>query len=148
MRPRVNFTYEVEGERKELPFVLGILSDLSGSRSREAPPQKLKERRFVEIDRGNFDEFLKQQRPRATFKVTNRLGEDPDALLGVDITFASMRDFEPEGIVERVDALKTLQELRTRLKKLQSRATSGDAIRSALRDWNEGNGGDEPPQEA
>ncbi len=148
MASRVQFTYEIDGDRKELPFVLGVVSDLSGSRSREAPLPRLKDRRFVEVDRGNFDDFLRQQAPRATLKVANKLVDDPDSMLGVDIAFESMRDFEPEGIVRNVKALQQLQELRTLLKKLQARARNSDDIRSALKKWKERTGGEQPPQEA
>lgn len=148
MSHRVQLTYEVDGERKELPFVLGVMSDLSGSRNREEPLPKLRDRRFVEVDRGNFDEFLKQQKPRATFKVDNKLVDDPDSTLGVDMQFKSMRDFEPEGIVANVEALRQLDDVRSMLKELQARAAGGDEVRSALKKWNETNGGDRPPQEA
>lgn len=148
MASRVQFTYEVDGNRKELPFVLGVVSDLSGSRSRETPLPKLKDRRFVEVDKSNFDEFLRQQTPRATFKVANKLGDDPDSMLGVDIAFKSMRDFEPEGVVRNVEALQTLQELRALLKRLQARGKNSDEIRTALNEWKERTGGVQPPQEA
>ena len=135
-KPRVHITYDVEigdaQEMKELPFVMGVLSDLSGNP--EKPLPKLKDRKFVEVDRDNFNEFLKKQKPRVSFKVEDKLSGDKDSQLAVDMTFKSMKDFEPEGVVNNVPVLKELLDIRTRLKSLQSRVTSSDEVTDFLKD--------------
>jgi type VI secretion system protein ImpB len=135
-KPRVQITYDVEKgdatETKELPFVVGVLSDLSGQRAEPLDP--LKERAFKEVSRDNFNDYLKEQAPRFAGKVENELVDDPDAQLSVDITFKSMKDFEPEAIVEQVPVLKELLEIRQRLKSLQSRVTSNGEVEELVRD--------------
>jgi type VI secretion system protein ImpB len=135
-KPRVHITYDVEigdaMEMKELPFVLGVMSDLSGNRSEPLP--KLKDRSFTEVDRDNFNEFLKKQAPRVAFKVDDKLSDDPDAQLSVDMTFKSMKDFEPEGVINQVGPLRELLEVRKRLKSLQSRVTSSDEVTDFLKE--------------
>ncbi|MCB9899473.1 MAG: type VI secretion system contractile sheath small subunit [Planctomycetes bacterium] len=137
-KPRVQITYDVEigdaQEVKELPFVLGVMADLSGSRDPENPLPKLKDRGFVEVDRDNFNDFLKKQTPRLAFKVDDKLSGDKDAQLGVDLRFKSMKDFEPEGVINQIPALKELLEVRKRLKSLQSRVTSSDEVTDFLRE--------------
>ena len=94
--PRVHITYDVETggaiEKRDIPFVVGVLADLSGVPEQPLPP--LKDRKFVEIDKDNFDRVLGQVNPRLAFKVDNRLSED-DSRLGVELRFQSMADFEP-----------------------------------------------------
>jgi type VI secretion system protein ImpB len=119
--PRVHVTYNVEIgdaiELKEIPFVMGVLADLSGMPSEPLP--KLKERRFVEITPDNFDAVLDSMKPRVAFSVENRLSEDPNAgNLGVDMTFKSIEDFEPDRVVQQVRPLRELMELRTKLSDL------------------------------
>lgn len=132
-KPRVQITYDVEkgdaSEAKELPFVVGVMSDLSGSNDQE---EALKERKFVEVDRDTFNEFLKKQKPRFTANVPNTTTDDADAQLHVDIEFESMKDFEPEGIAEKVPLLKELLETRQRLKSLQSRVSSSDEVKQLV----------------
>lgn len=133
-KPRVHITYDVEVgdamEVKELPFVVGVMADLSGNPEEPLPP--LKERKFVEVDRDTFGQFLKKQKPRFSAKVPNKLVDDPDAQLSVDLTFESMKDFEPEGIVNQVEPLKELLDIRRRLKSLQSRVSSSDEVEALL----------------
>jgi type VI secretion system protein ImpB len=135
-KPRVHITYDVEigdaQEMKELPFVMGVMSDLSGDPSEPLP--KMKERKFAEVDRDNFNEFLKKQKPRVAFKVDDKLSGDEDSQLSVDITFGSMKDFEPEGVIEQVPALKELLDVRKRLKSLQARVTSSDEVSDFLKE--------------
>jgi type VI secretion system protein ImpB len=116
--PRVHVTYNVEIgdaiELKEIPFVMGVLGDLSGMASEPLP--KLKERRFVEITPDNFDAVLESMKPRVAFSVENRLSEDPNAgNLAVDLNFKSMEDFEPDMVAMQVKPLKDLLDLRTQL---------------------------------
>ena len=119
-KPRVHITYDVEKgdsmEVKELPFVVGVMSDLSGSAER---PEKLKDRKFHEVDRDSFNDFLKKQAPRFSASTDDKISGRKDKQIPVDITFESMKDFEPEGIVEKVPVLKELLDIRRRLKSLQ-----------------------------
>ena len=135
-KPRVQITYDVEKgdatETKELPFVVGVLSDLSGQRAE--PLDQVKEREIKEVSRDNFNDYLKEQSPRFAAKVENKLVEDPDAQLSVDITFKSMKDFEPEALVAQVPVLKELLEIRQRLKSLQSRVTSNAEVEELVHD--------------
>jgi type VI secretion system protein ImpB len=135
-KPRVHITYDVEigdaMEMKELPFVMGVMADLSGSPAEPLP--KLKERSFVEVDRDNFNDFLKKQKPRVAFKVDDKLSDDPDTQLAVDLTFKDMKDFEPEGVIKQIPVLNELLEVRQRLKSLQSRVTSSDEVTDFLKE--------------
>src|ERR1017187_6400027 len=115
--PRVHVTYNVEIgdaiELKEIPFVMGVLADLSGQP--EEPLPKIKDRRFVEITPDNFDSVLESMNPRVAFSVENKLTDDPNAgNLGIDLTFKSIEDFEPEQVARRVGPLKDLLDLRTK----------------------------------
>jgi type VI secretion system protein ImpB len=119
--PRVHVTYNVEIgdaiELKEIPFVMGVMADLSGQPAE--PLEKINSRRFVEITPDNFDSVLESMTPRVAFSVKNRLTDDPKAgNLGVDLTFKTMDDFEPDRIVQNVKPLKELMELRSKLSDL------------------------------
>ena len=119
--PRVHVTYNVEIgdaiELKEIPFVMGIMADLSGQPADPLP--KIKDRRFVELTPDNFDSVLESMKPRVAFSVENKLSDEPNAgNIGVDLTFKSMDDFEPEQVARRVEPLRELLELRTRLSDL------------------------------
>ncbi|MFW5825783.1 MAG: type VI secretion system contractile sheath small subunit, partial [Marinobacter sp.] len=99
-KPRVHITYDVETEgamvKKELPFVVGVMGDFSGNNS-EAP-KPLKDRRFIQIDRDNFDDVMRRMNPRLKLKVDNRLSDD-DSQMGVELSFSSMDDFQPAAVV-------------------------------------------------
>ncbi len=131
--PRVNITYEVElgGAQvvKELPFVVGVISDLSGQ-PKEAP-EKLKDRKFVELDRDNFDDVLKSMKPRVALRVDNTLKGDGSEL-SVELEFEKLSDFSPEAIVDQVDPLKKLLDVRGQLKDLQSRTEGNDRLEEML----------------
>ncbi len=107
--PRVHITYEVEIEGamvlKELPFVIGVLSDLSGQPDETLP--KLRNRTFVEIDRYNFDQILMGMKPRLAYTVDNKLTDD-DTKLAVELRFKNLDDFHPEKIVLQIDPLRRL----------------------------------------
>ena len=107
--PRVHITYDVEIgdaiEMKELPFVVGVLADLSGKP--DAPLPRVKDRKFVEIDRDNFNAVLKGMQPRLAFRVDNKLTDD-DTKLAVELRFNSMDDFDPEALVNQVEPLRKL----------------------------------------
>lgn len=119
--PRVHITYDVEIgdaiEKKEIPFVVGVMSDLSGQPETPLPP--LKNRKFVNIDKDNFDEVLGKINPRLKFKVENRLSED-DSRLGVELRFKSMADFEPAAVANQIPPLRKLLEARNALNNLRS----------------------------
>ncbi len=113
--PRVQIEYDVElyGAEKvvELPFVMGVMADLSGKPSEEPAP--LAERKFQEVDVDNFDDRLAAAKPRVAFQVPNRLtGEDN---LAVEVTFESMDDFSPAAIARKVEPLDKLLEARQKL---------------------------------
>ncbi|WP_322029011.1 type VI secretion system contractile sheath small subunit [Paraburkholderia sp. J76] len=116
--PRVQIEYDVEvyGSEKKvsLPFVMGVLSDLSGQPHEALPP--VAERKFLEIDIDNFDERLRSMKPRVAMQVDNTL--TGEGKIGVDITFASMDDFEPAAIARNVEPLARLLETRSQLQNL------------------------------
>ena len=116
--PRVQIEYDLElyGARKKinLPFVMGVMSDLSGKRKR--PPGKLSERKFLEIDVDNFDSRLKSMEPRVAFRIPNTLTDEGE--MSVDITFESMDDFSPEAVARKVTALSRLLRARKQLANL------------------------------
>lgn len=116
--PRVQIEYDVElygAEKKvQLPFVMGVLSDLSGKPSEPLPP--VSDRKFLEIDVDNFDARMKSMKPRAAFQVPNTLTGEGN--LAVDITFESMDDFSPAAVARKVEGLKQLLEARQQLANL------------------------------
>ena len=132
--PRVHISYEVElnGAQvmKELPFVVGVVSDLSGQ-PKEALP-RLKDRKFAEIDRDNFDEILKSMKPRLALKVDNRL-QDDGSELSVELNFKKMQDFRPEAVARQVAPLKELLEVREQLKDLLGRTEGNDRLEEMLK---------------
>lgn len=116
--PRVQIEYEVElyGAQKkvQVPFVMGVMADLSGDPSEPLPG--IDERKFLAIDIDNFDERMKSMKPRVAFRVPNTL--TGEGQLNVDITFESMDDFSPAAVARKVDALNKLLEARTQLSNL------------------------------
>jgi type VI secretion system protein ImpB len=116
--PRVQIEYDVElyGAQKkvQLPFVMGVMSDLSGKSEEPLPP--VADRKFLEVDVDNFDARMKSMRPRVAFQVENTL--TGDGSLPVDITFESMDDFSPAAVARKVDGLNKLLEARTQLSNL------------------------------
>jgi type VI secretion system protein ImpB len=131
--PRVQITYDVEIgdaiEMKEIPFVLGVLADLSGKPDEPLP--KLKDRKFIEIDRDNFNNVLEGMKPRVAFKVDNKLTGD-DTKLAVELRFKSIEDFRPENVVTQVDPLKKLLEARVRLSELLHKLDGNDKLDDLL----------------
>jgi type VI secretion system protein ImpB len=132
--PRVNISYDVETggaiETKELPFLMGVLADLSGN-PKEALP-RLKDRKFVEITPDNFDAVLKSMTPRVQFTVANKLQPESGGKIGVDITFESLDDFNPEAVARRVGPLKELLDLRTKLADLRGSLQGNDKLEEIL----------------
>ncbi len=134
-RPRVQITYDVETngamQKVELPFVVGVMADLSGQPSEPLKP--MKERKFVNIDRDNFNEVLAKSAPRLAMRVQNKL-TDENTNLNVELNFKSMDDFEPAKVAEQVPALKELLEVRQRLTQLLSKMEGNDKLEALLAD--------------
>lgn len=116
--PRVQIEYDVEvygAEKKvQLPFVMGVMSDLSGKPSEPLPP--VADRKFLPVDVDNFNDRMKSMKPRASFPVKNTLTGEGNLM--VDLTFESMDDFSPDRVAERVEPLARLLEARTQLANL------------------------------
>ncbi|MFG6413079.1 type VI secretion system contractile sheath small subunit [Roseateles sp. DC23W] len=136
--PRVQIEYDVElygAEKKvQLPFVMGVMADLSGKPEDPLPP--VADRKFLEIDVDNFDSRMKSMKPRVAFSVENTLTGDGN--LPVDITFESMDDFSPAAVARKVDGLNKLLEARQQLSNLitymDGKQGAGDLIAKVLAD--------------
>lgn len=133
--PRVHITYDVQVgdaiEKKDLPFVVGVLADLSGMPEKALPP--VSKRKFVAIDRDNVNDVMKKIGPRLAFKVPNRLNED-DTKLNLELRFESMDDFAPARIAEQVSPLRKLLELRNSLANLRSSLIGNEKLESLLQE--------------
>ncbi len=133
--PRVQITYDVEIgdaiEMKEIPFVVGVLSDLSGKP--EEPLPKMKDRKFVEIDRDNFNKVLAGMNPRLAYRVDNKLTND-GSQIAVDLRFKSMDDFHPEQVAQQVEPVRKLVDARSRLSELLSKLDGNDKLDELLQD--------------
>ncbi|RZJ04692.1 MAG: type VI secretion system contractile sheath small subunit [Rubrivivax sp.] len=136
--PRVQIEYDVElyGSQKkvQLPFVMGVMADLSGKPEDPLPP--VSDRKFLEIDVDNFDSRMKSMKPRVAFNVENTL--TGEGSLPVDITFESMDDFSPAAVARKVDGLNKLLEARQQLSNLitymDGKSGAGDLIAKVLAD--------------
>lgn len=130
--PRVQITYDVEiggaMQQKELPFVAGVLADLFGQ---QTPQQALKDRKFTQIDRDNFNEVLGKINPTLKLKVPNRLTRD-GGNLSVDLEFRHLDDFHPAQVVKRVRPLATLLETRQKLIDLLAKLDGNDVLAEKL----------------
>jgi type VI secretion system protein ImpB len=134
-RPRVQITYDVETlgamKKTELPFVVGVMADLSAQPKEALRP--MKERKFTPIDRDNFNEVLEKATPRLAMKVQNRL-TDEDTKLAVELNFKHIEDFEPARVAEQVAPLKELMDMRLRLTQLLSKMEGNDKLDQLLTD--------------
>ena len=132
-RPRVHITYDVEIggaiQIKELPFVVGVLADLSGKPVEALP--KLKERQFIEIDRDNFNKVLAGMKPRLAMQVENTLQGD-GSKMNVELNFRHIDDFEPEQVVRQVEPLRKLLEARERLDNLLKKVDGNEKLEELL----------------
>ena len=132
-KPRVHITYEVETEGamvvKELPFVVGVLGDFSGQPTEPLKP--LKDRKFVQIDRDNFNDVMGRIAPGLKIKVDNTLAGD-GSQMAVDLKFKSMDDFDPAKVAQQVPALKAMLETRARLRDLMSKADLSEELEGLL----------------
>ena len=133
--PRVQITYDVEIgdaiEMKEIPFVVGVLGDLSGKPDEPLP--KLKDRKFIEIDRDNFNNVLEGIKPRLAFKVDNKL-TDEDTKMAVELRFKSIDDFHPERVADQITPVRKLVEARGRLSDLLGKLDGNDTLDELLQD--------------
>jgi len=133
--PRVQITYDVEVgdaiEMKEIPFVVGVMSDLSGKPDEPLP--RLKDRKFVEIDRDNFDNVLAGMKPRLAYRVDNKLTDD-DTKMAVELRFKSIDDFHPERVAEQIAPVRKLVETRKRLSDLLSKLDGNDRLDELLQE--------------
>jgi type VI secretion system protein ImpB len=133
--PRVQITYDVEIgdaiQMKELPFVGGILSDLSGHP--EAPLPKLKDRKFVEIDRDNLNDVMASIGPRVVFQVPNKLKDD-GSKFNIELKFSHMDDFNPVNVLKQIKPLKKLYDARQRLSDLLTKLDGNDDLDKLIQD--------------
>jgi type VI secretion system protein ImpB len=132
-KPHVHITYEVETEGavevKELPFVVGVLGDFSGNPTQPLKP--LAERKFISIDRDNFNDIMQRQAPGLNFRVENTLKGDGSEM-AVQLQFKSIEDFEPGRVVDQVEPLKKLLETRNKLRDLLSTVDRSDKLEEQL----------------
>lgn len=134
--PRVQITYDVEIggaiEKKQLPYIVGLMADLSGQPSEPLP--KVKDRKFIEIDRDNFDDVLAAAAPRLAIRVPSKLKPDANEMLNVELKFRSMDDFGPVAVVQQIEPLRKLFEARNRLRDLLTKLDGNDELNSILRE--------------
>ena len=135
-RPRVQITYDVETngamQKVELPFVVGVMADLSAQTKETL--KVLKERKFVNVDRDNFNDVLQRSAPRLAMKVDNKLTGEGQTKLAVELNFKNMDDFEPARVAEQIPALKELLDMRLRLTQLMSKMEGNDKLEALLSD--------------
>jgi type VI secretion system protein ImpB len=132
-KPRVHITYDVETNgaevKKELPFVTGVMGDYSGDNTENR--KALKDRKFVQIDRDNFNEAMGKVNPKLNLQVENTLAAD-GSNVAVDLDFKKMDDFSPEAIVSQVEPLKKLLDARNKLRDLLSKADRSEDLENVL----------------
>jgi type VI secretion system protein ImpB len=132
-KPRVHITYEVETEgavvEKELPFVVGVVGDFSGHPTEKLKP--LKDRKFIQIDRDNFDDVMKRMTPGLNVRVENTLANDGTEM-PVQLKFESLSDFEPANVARQVEPLRKLLETRDKLRDLLTKIDRSEDLESVL----------------
>jgi type VI secretion system protein ImpB len=133
-KPRVHITYEVETngatEKKELPFLMGVVGDFSGNKPTQAL-KPLRDRKFVSIDRDNINDVLKQMAPGLSMEVENTLAGD-GSMMKVNLQFESMDDFSPAQVAKQVTPLKKLLDVRDQLKDLRAKIDVSTDLESTL----------------
>jgi type VI secretion system protein ImpB len=134
--PRVQITYDLEVgdaiQKKELPLVVGILADLAGKP--DVPLAPVKARKFVDIDRDNFNDVMASIGPRLAFGVDNRLAGDDGSKLNVELRFRRLDDLRPESLIQQVEPLRKLFEARQRLNDLIAKLDGNDDLDALLQD--------------
>lgn len=132
-KPRVHITYDVETDgavlEKELPFVVGVMGDFTGDSTKPLKP--LKDRRFVQIDKDNINEVMRNMSPGLNLKVENTL-EDDGSEMAVNLEFNSMDDFEPAAIVDQVEPLKKLMDTRNQLRDLMTKIDRSEELEGIM----------------
>jgi type VI secretion system protein ImpB len=132
-KPRVHIKYEVETEgaqiERELPFVMGVMGEFSGDPTKPLP--SLSDRKFVQIDRDNFNDVMARIGPGLNLKVDNTLAGD-GSQIAVELKFNAIEDFEPGRIVEQVPALRQLMETRNKLRDLMSKVDRSEELEGLL----------------
>lgn len=132
-KPRVHITYDVETSgasvKKELPFVMGVMGDYSGDNTEGK--KTLKDRKFSQIDRDNFNEIMGKINPQVRTKVENLL-ENDGSQMSVNLDFKSMEDFEPHRLVEQIEPLRKLMETRNKLRDLLTKADRSEDLENLL----------------
>ena len=132
-KPRVHITYDVETEGavevKELPFVVGVMGDFSGDPTEPLAP--LRERKFIQIDRDNFDQVIRRMSPGLQYRVENTLAADGSEMV-VNLKFQSIEDFEPGRVVEQVEPLRNLLATRNKLRDLMTKADGSEQLENLL----------------
>jgi type VI secretion system protein ImpB len=118
-------------EKRDLPFVVGVLADLSGMPEKALPP--VSKRKFTAIDRDNVNDVMKKIGPRLAFKVPNRLNED-DTKLNVELRFESMDDFLPAKVAQQITPLRRLLELRNSLANLKTSLIGNEKLEGLLQE--------------
>lgn len=138
--PRVQISYEdpYDAQKKvELPFVMGVMSDLSGNASQVDKPA-IADRKFTDVDMDNIEAYMKSVAPAAQFRVEDKLSGEAGQKMGVNLTFKSMDDFSPAGVAKQVPALNALLEARAQLANLQrymdGKVAAEDQLRKLLSD--------------
>ncbi|WP_028865924.1 type VI secretion system contractile sheath small subunit [Psychromonas aquimarina] len=134
-KPRVHITYDVETEgalvKKELPFVVGVTGDFSGHNTEDLKP--LKDRRFIQIDRDNYNDILKRMNPKLDISVASTLSDD-DSEIKLNLSFKSLDDFEPAAVVNQVEPLKKLMDTRNKLRDLMTKIDRSEDLENILED--------------
>ena len=132
-KPRVHITYDVETDgaivEREIPFVMGVMGDYSGDNTENK--KSLKDRKFSQIDRDNFNDVMSNLSPSLSMKVENTLEKDGSEF-SLDLNFNNMEDFEPHKLVNKVEPLKKLMETRNKLRDLLTKADRSDELESIL----------------
>jgi type VI secretion system protein ImpB len=134
--PRVHIAYQDPYEANkqvELPFVMGVMADLSGNASEVAKPP-MADRKFANVDMDNFDDYMASVKPAITFRAENRLGDNSGEQMGVKLTFNKMADFEPAAVARQVPAVRALLEAREQLANLQRYMDGKVAAEEKLRE--------------
>lgn len=132
-KPRVHITYEVETEgavvQKELPFVMGVVGDFSGNPTEPLKP--LKDRKFIQIDRDNFNDIMARMTPGLNMRVENTIAGDGTEM-AVQLKFNSMDDFSPANVVKQVEPLKKLLDTRDKLRDLLTKVDRSENLEGLL----------------
>ncbi len=131
---RVSITYDVETngavQTKELPFVVGMIGGYSGDREDKEP---LEDRTFYQVDKDNFNDVMKRVGPKLSYKVPNKL-QDDDSEIEVNLEFKSMKDFEPDAVVQQVEVLQKLAKTREQLMTLVAKADRSRDLEKVLKE--------------